>query len=315
MHVLVTGAAGFVGRHLLKALKARGHQVTALARGRTEDVNADHVVVAELTPGRNWRGLFDGVDAVIHLADGLRAFEGLKHSPGQAAEDEVVAMSLNLARAAQAAGVSRFIYLSSIKAAAGEQADSILVETDAPSPTRPLYGVLKARIEAELLELAAGGKMNVMALRSPIVYGPGGGGNFLKLIHLADSAWPLPFGGIDNRRSLIAIANLCDALCLAAELEAGPPVIYFVHDGKPVSISWLIGCLRGFLGRPAHLFVVSRFLWLIAERLPFLRAKLSRLTGSLELSDEKFRRDYGWQSVVTTEAALHELVETYRQVS
>ncbi len=278
--VLVTGANGFVGGHLCPALEAAGHQVVAAVRASVGDIG----------PDTDWRPLLDGVDAVIHLA--ARA-----HIMSDAAADlETAYMRINrdgtaaLATQAAEAGVRRLVFLSSVKVNGERTTTTPYTEIDPPSP-EDAYGRSKLAAETALFEIAAGSALEATVIRSPLVYGPGVKGNFLKLLGLR---LPLPLGGVNNARSLIYVENLCDALIAAMRPPAAGEV-YLVHDGDAVSVADLIRRIGDALDRPARLMPAPVALLQFLGGLLGKRETIARLTDSLVIDDTKFRRDLGWR--------------------
>ena len=313
MHILLTGASGFVGAHMISTLRARQHKIRAVCR--TPNIGQSHNTsfeIVNLSPNTNCTTLLRDIDTVIHLGDGLRKFESLKVSPGRDSEQNAIETTLNLVRYAISAGVQNFVYLSSIKSVSGEYHHGILSETDTPSPTRPLYGKLKSQIETRLFEITKGSTMSAIALRSPIVYGPNSAGNFARLLKLADTIWPLPFGGLSNKRSIISVANLCDGLYQAAENRQNNSGAYFIHDGEAMTVPRLISEIRIRLDRPTRLFALPNWMLDAARVFPQTRPAYLRLTKPLELSDAKFRRDFAWNPPLSTPSALDEMVDAYK---
>ena len=226
--ILLTGASGFVGRHLLRDLLARGYRVRTV--GRTTPPagpDVEHVTIGDLGTPIDWRPLLDGVDHVVHSA-------GLAHADGDIAEERYQAVNtqatLALARAAQAAGVRRFVFLSSIRAQSGPVSDRPLSESDTPAPT-DAYGRSKLAAEQGL----AGLDLDWVALRPVLVYGPGVKANMAALVKLARLPLPLPLGGLSAKRSLLAIENLSEAIAFALT-EACParPQLHRFGSGAPV---------------------------------------------------------------------------------
>jgi nucleoside-diphosphate-sugar epimerase len=270
MRVLVTGPGGFVGRALVPRLEAHGHRV--VRAGRRE--------VGEIGPATRWP--LEGVEAVVHLAAQV-------HDPDAAPEtfDRVNRQAtIGLARAAAAAGIPRFVFLSTAKVM-GERSERPLRESDPPRPEGP-YAVSKLAAEAAL-------PAHAVVLRPPLVHGPGVGANFRALLRLCRSGLPLPFAGLENRRSLIAVGNLADAIlrCLEAPGARG---VYHVRDGD-FSTPELVAELRRARGMAPRLFRIPRGL---------LRVAPAALVGSLQLDDGAFRRDFGWAPPVPAAAALAE---------
>jgi nucleoside-diphosphate-sugar epimerase len=268
MRIVVTGATGFIGRALCPVLAARGHEVVALERGASGD----------LTAFADWSRVLSGADAVVHLA-------AIAHRRGV---DEVRLRAVNvdvpvaLGRAAAEAGV-RLLFMSTVKVHGEETRAAAFQEASAFAPA-DAYG--RAKADAELaLQSIDGLKLSVV--RPPLVYGPGVGANFLNLMRAVARGWPLPFAGIDNRRSLIYSGNLADAVARCVETPAAIGRAYLVSDGAPLSTPALCRAMGAALGVPARLFRFSPSLLELAS-------PLRKLTRSLEVDDRALRRELAW---------------------
>jgi nucleoside-diphosphate-sugar epimerase len=244
------------------------------------------------------------LDIMIHLAQ--RA-----HLPPSRSvlEDEPQAAAA-LARAAALSGVRRFLYISSIKAMGETTApERPFRPTDIPRP-EDAYGRAKLATERALAAAAAETGLELAILRPPLVYGPGVGGNFRALLRLARSGLPLPFAGLDNRRSLIARDNLVDliAACCThqAAIPAGREVILLARDGTDLSTPELVCILAAAQGRNARLFAVPEPVLAGLRRAPRLGAAVRRLTLSLQIDDSATRAALGWLPSVAAETALTE---------
>jgi nucleoside-diphosphate-sugar epimerase len=288
--ILVTGATGFVGRAVLPEL-ARLGELVAVARRAVPEAARSHLVpdIAEVA---DWGAFLDGVTDIVHLAARV-------HVMGDDPEGEAGFMRVNLAAtealasAAAAAGVARFVFLSTVKVNGDATHSHPFTEGDPPRPVGP-YAVSKLRAETMLTGLRTG--MERVILRPPLVYGPGAKGNFAALLRLCRSGLPLPFGAVDNRRSLLAAANLASAIaaCVAAPRRDGART-YLLRDGEDVSTPDLVRRLAAALGRRARLVPVPPS-WLGAALRTVGRGELAeRLLGSLQVDDGAFRRDYGWR--------------------
>jgi nucleoside-diphosphate-sugar epimerase len=309
--ILVTGAGGFIGRALCPALAARGHHVVAGLRRpeQASPIGAESLVLSDIAPGRPWKRALRGLNIVVHLAQ--RA-----HAPRSASilETEPEAAA-GLAREAALAGVWRFVYVSSIKAMGETTAPGRpFLAADAPHP-EDAYGRAKLATERALASAAAETGLELLILRPPLVYGPGVGGNFRALLRLARSDLPLPFAGLDNRRSLIARDNLIDlitACCTHPSVDsAGPSRILLVRDGDDLSTPGLIRILAASQGASANLFPLPEPLLAGLRRLPLLGGALCRLTLSLQVDDGATRAALGWRPPVAAEAALAETARAF----
>ena len=209
MRVLVTGASGFVGRALVNDLAAQGHRVRAAMR-QPADIFArevEVVAVSDLARPIEWWPLLRDMEAVVHLA-------GIAHAGSGIAEEVYDRINrtatAGLAAAAAKAGIRRLVFVSSIRAQAGASSDHVLTEDDPPHPT-DAYGRSKLAAEAAVRT----SNVPFTILRPVLIYGPGVKGNLASLLDLVGSPWPLPFGALRNRRSLLARENLVAAIHLS----------------------------------------------------------------------------------------------------
>lgn len=294
--VLVTGGTGLVGRALLPVLVAAGYDVSvALRRPGGADLPAGirRHEIADIGRDTDWRPALEGVDAVVHLAARVHVMKDDARDPLTAFCRVNAEGTAQLATAAAAAGVGRFVFVSTVKVMGESNRDGPFRETDAPAP-EDAYALSKWAGERALLDVCRQGRLAPVILRPPLVYGPGAKGNMLALLRLCRVAPPLPLAGIDNRRSLIAAANLADALLACVRHPKAAGQTYFVRDDEDVSTPELVRRLARALGRPARLFAmptgVIRYSALLAGR----AAVAARLIESLQVDDEKIRRELGW---------------------
>lgn len=307
--VLLTGASGFVGRATESALAASGHAVRRVLR---QPGDGDVFRVDSIDGSTDWQGAFDGVDAVVHLAARVHKMVDTEVDPLAAFRAVNTVGSEALARAAAAAGVRRFVFVSSVKAvgeasAPGQRLD----ERTLPQPVDP-YGVSKREAEQALQRVADETGLEVVIVRPPLVYGPGVGANFRALMRAVERGWPLPLGCVDNRRSLVSVTNLADALRLCVEHPAAAGRIYFVTDGEDVSTAELCRRIGRAVGRPARLLPVPLALFRLAGWLAGRSAAVQRLTGSLTLDSGLIRRELGWRPPQTLDQALALMVAAER---
>jgi nucleoside-diphosphate-sugar epimerase len=306
--VLVTGANGFVGRTLCETLAARGYVVRAATRADASTPAAEQVVVGDLGPRTDWGRALEDVDAIVHLAARVHSLDD-RPADAEAYFDVNVRGTERLAEAAVRAGVARFVFLSSVKVNGDGRAAPYRPD-DPPSPRGP-YAQSKAKAERSLLELAARSSLEVVCVRSPLVYGPGVRANFLRLLDGVHAQRRLPLGGVANRRSLVNVWNLCDLLAHVVEHRAAAGRIWLASDAEDVSTAELIRRIAAKLGKSPRLFYFPPALLLLAGRLVGKGAEVARLCESLVVDVGATRRDLGWSPPVGLDEGLDRTVRWY----
>jgi len=294
--ILVTGAAGFIGRTLCPALARAGHSVLAVTRdGALPGIESRPL--GEIGPATDWSAALHGVEIVVHLAN--RA-----HRAAAPVMEREPAAAAALAAAAARAGVRRLVQMSSVKVMGEATAPGRPFRPqDAPCPA-DAYGRVKLASERALQAAAAATGLELVVLRPPLVYGPGVGGNFAALLRLVASGVPLPLAGIDNRRSLVHIGNLCDLVGRAVAEPAAAERILLVRDGEDLSTADLVRVLAAGLGRPARLVAAPHALLALLRRLPRLGPAAARLTLSLQVDDGATRAALGWRPAIAARDGL-----------
>ncbi|WP_336489143.1 NAD-dependent epimerase/dehydratase family protein [Methylobacterium nigriterrae] len=300
--VALTGATGFIGRHLLRSLTEKGYRVRVLLRRPVEVPDgAASAVVGDLTRPMNMAAALTDVDAVVHSA-------GLAHAMSGAPEDDYRTLNTEatrrLAEAAARAKVRRFVFLSSIRAQVGASSDIALTEADAPAPT-DAYGRSKLAAEQALAEIG----LDWVALRPVLVYGAGVKGNMAALLALARKPYPLPLGGLAQRRSLVSVESLAGAVAtvLQAPAPLGRPLI--VADPDALTLPEMVTALRAGLGRGPGLVPVPQALLGLACRLSGRQDAFARLsTGLVARSDGLMA--LGWHPAMPSRDGLAALARS-----
>jgi UDP-glucose 4-epimerase len=298
MRVLVTGATGFVGRPVLAALRGAGHEVRAAVRRPplvALPAGVDVVPAPDLGEAGDWRTVLDGVDAVVHLAGIAHVGADIPDARYDLVNHQA---STALARAAVQAGVGRFVFASSIRAQSGPVARHPLSETDPPRPT-DAYGRSKLAAEADIL--ASG--IAATILRPVVMYGPGMKGNFDLLARLARLPVPLPFASLHNRRSLLSVAAMADAVVFTLETAAAIGGTYIVADPVPVTLADIVAALRKGAGRAPRLFPLPPVLFRTAARAIGRPDLWDRLGGELIANPARLMA-LGWRPEHDTCGAL-----------
>lgn len=299
-NLLVTGATGFVGSRLCKFAEKRFSVRSALrSAGKKTDV-----AVGDITPQTDWAPALEGTGVVVHLAARVHVMDDSAKNPLAEFCRVNVEGTVNLARQAAAAGVGRFVFVSSIK-----------VNGEATLPARPFtpqdpacpqdpYAVSKQRAEVELHRLAAETGLEVVVIRPPLVYGPGVKGNFLRLMKAVHKGLPLPFGLVHNKRSLVALDNLVDLILTCIEHPDAAGQTFMVSDGKDLSTPDLIRKLAYAMGRPARLLPVPQGLLRLGGFMMGKEKEVDRLIGSLQVDISHTCDTLAWRPPVTGDDAL-----------
>ncbi|WP_369722532.1 NAD-dependent epimerase/dehydratase family protein [Bradyrhizobium sp. LLZ17] len=299
--VLVTGASGFVGRHVVPALMRAGWSVRRAVRN--PEGLADEVVIETIGPDTDWQAALDGVDAVVHLA--ARVHHKHEEHAVQLYRDVNIAGTLHLARGAAAAGARQFIFISTVLVhGSSNEGRPPCTENDVLTP-RGLYGMSKAAAEAGLKMLARDCAMKISVIRPPLVYGPGAKGNFASLRRAVELGLPLPFAAIRNQRAFLAVQNLSSfMLRRLADLDSASNFeIFLVADGEQVSTPEFIQRLARASGKTPRLFSVPPELLDSLLGLAGRQDSRDSLIGSLELNVSKAIAT-GWRPKVSLDEGL-----------
>jgi len=313
MKVLVTGANGFVGRALCRDLVQRGHELRRAVRdtsGASPPDGAATVVVGDVGPNTDWTAALVGVDAVVHLAARVHMLQDT--APDALAEYRRVNVggTRALAAAARRAVVRRLLFLSSAKIH-GERSVRPFTEMDAPHP-QDAYAVSKLEAEEALKQTLAGGQTQWTILRPPLVYGPEVRANFLRLIRTVARGVPLPLAAIDNRRSLLYVRNLVEAIRTCLEHEGAGGRTWLVSDGEDLSSPELVRRLARALNRSARLVPVPVSLLRLAGALSGKTEAVNRLVDSLQLDAAAIRADLRWTPPYSVDEGLLETARWFR---
>ena len=282
------GAGFCCGRTLSARLLAEGLTVRVSTRQRhTSTSLLECVQTTDLSSTTDWSPALQMIDTVVHCAARVHVMNNQSSDPLTEFRNVNVDGTLNLARQAAAAGVRRFIFISSIKVNGEGTALGAPYLADAqPAPDDP-YGISKMEAEQGLRALAAETGMDVVIIRPVLVYGPGVKANFLRMMRWLNKGVPLPLGAIDNRRSLVALDNLVDLIITCLDHPAAANQIFLVSDGEDLSTTELL-CRMGLaLGRPARLIPVPVSLLTAGAALLGRRDMAQRLCGSLQVDISK----------------------------
>lgn len=303
--VMVTGANGFVGRALLERLgREPGYRALAGVRDASGEVAATVRRLGDLAHLPAEPALLAGVDVVVHCAARVHVMRETSSDPLADFRAVNVHGSLQLARAAAAAGVRRFIYLSTVKVHG--EATSAGQPFTADSPLCPLDPYARSKQEAEqaLRVLAQESGMELVIIRPPLVYGPGVKGNFASMGRLIEKGMPLPLGSTHNKRSLVGIDNLVDLLIRCIDHPAAANQVFLAGDGEDLSTTELLRAVARAMGRPARLIPVPAALLQLGATLLGRQAMAQRLLGSLQVDIARARELLDWTPPCSLEEGL-----------
>lgn len=306
MRILVTGATGFIGQSLVPALAQQGHFVRAAARDPSRIAtgpNIEPVAMPDLSATANWSEALKDVRHIVHLA-------GIAHAPGSLPNN--VYQQINTEAVAELADqangrIERLVLMSSVRAQAGLSSPTIITEAGEPKPTE-IYG--RSKLEAER-RLAASG-VDFTVLRPAVVYGPGVKGNIASLATLARTPMPLPFGGLDNRRSLVSIKNLVGAVAHVLQSEETRNETYLVADADPISVASIVAAMREGLGRPPQLVKMPHRAIRRVMKSFGREADWERVCGTFEIDPSKLMAT-GWTPTVASADGIKEMMHTPQQ--
>lgn len=313
---LITGATGFIGIALCSRLVGNGMTVRGIVHNPEKKTvlprEVEPVVLRHIEDGPVLREALSGVDTVIHLAARVHVMRETAADPLSDFRQINVLGTQRLAAMASEKKVKRFVFLSSIGVNGNATGAQPFTENDAPNPQNP-YTQSKWEAERCLHEISRHSPMEVVIIRSPLVYGPGNPGNFLELLNLVARGMVLPFGSVKNLRSFIYVQNLIDAIVTCSTHPRAVGQTYVVCDEEEVSTPELIRRVAFALGRPARLVPFPPVFLRIAGRVINKSAAVDSLLGSLTIDCSKIRRETGWKPPFTMTDGLKATAEWYRK--
>jgi nucleoside-diphosphate-sugar epimerase len=297
--VVVTGAGGFIGRALVAHFESTGRPYRAIVRQHDAEPppkpNVHPVRDLAAASDAELDALVAGTRAIVHLAGRAHVLDETDPDPSAAYASANVAATARLARAAVRAGVERFVFASSIKVNGESSVPGRPFKPGDPPSPRDDYARSKRDGERELAATCNGTSMAPVVLRLPLVYGPGVKGNFATLIDEVARARPLPLARIRNRRSLLFVGNLVEAIDAALDARPTPTGVHFVTDAESVSVPTLVTAVGNALNIPVRLQSIPVRLLVFAGQVSGRRTLVERLVGTLEADPTSFIDATGWR--------------------
>jgi len=303
--VLVTGASGFLGRHLTRHLAAQGCTVVAASRTSIparDDMMVASGTIASLDGRTEWKSFLERVDVVVHLA-GV-AHRAIENQDSLAAELQRVNVeaTVRLYEQCRTYGVAHFIFISSL-AAITSRGIGRIDDATPPTPSTP-YGRSKRSAEEALISLQSRGGVDYTILRPPLIYGAGNPANMGRLLQLVRSGLPLPLAAVRNQRSFLYVGNFCDAVYHCLALAGSRNRMFYLSDGEDLSTPELIRRMAHAARVPVRLFPFPLgILRTLAAAQP--DGALAKLIGSLYVEISAVRTALEWSPPFSVDAGLH----------
>lgn len=314
--ILVTGATGFVGAALVERLAREGVETRACVRRNDVPMpdGIHTVLVEDLTANTDWSHALTGVGVIVHTAARVHVMNDVTNDPLAEFRRTNVQGTLNLARQAVAAGVRRFVFISSIKVN-GEATELGFPFSagDMPAPLDP-YGVSKMEAEQGLRAIGTQTGLEIVIIRPPLVYGFGVKANFAALMRVVQRGWVMPLGAVHNKRSLVALDNLVDLIVTCITHPKAAQHIFLVSDGHDLSTTELVLGLARAAGVSTRL--VSMPVWFLQAAAAMVGKGdvAKRLCGNLQVDISKAQSLLDWTPPISVEEGLLKAVKGIQKI-
>lgn len=314
--ILVTGAGGFVGMAACAELLQYGYQVQGSLRHVESSrlvASVGYGIMGDLDAQTSWAEMLKGIDYVLHLAARVHVMDDKCTTLMSDFRRVNVEATINLARQAAAAGVRRFVFMSSIKVNGEITKLGQPFTADEVSKPEDPYALSKYEAEQSLRQIAAETGMEVVIIRPPLVYGPGVKANFATMIRWLLLGVPLPLAAAkNNRRSFVALDNLINLIVTCIHHPAAANQTFLVSDGEDMSTAHLLNQMGRALGQPTRLFYVPLSVLRLGSKLINKFGIYQRLCESLQLDISKNQRLLGWVPPITVEEGLRRTAQSFR---
>ncbi|MDH0304887.1 MULTISPECIES: NAD-dependent epimerase/dehydratase family protein [unclassified Pseudomonas] len=315
MHVLVTGGAGFVGQAVCDRLERDAVQVTKTVRTLNDEQKAarNAVALGDIGADTDWRSVLEGIDVVVHLAARAHVLKESHAEPLVEFRRVNVDAALALAQQAAAAGVKRFVFISSIGVNGNVTGETPFAEHSRPAPHAP-YAQSKLEAEEALERFTKTTSMELVIIRPPLVYAAHAPGNFRRLLQLVASGIPMPFASINNRRSMIALDNLADFITCCVRHPAAGGQTFLISDDEDLSLPGILHLLGEGMGKKVRLLPVPSSLMAAGAGLLGKKNLYTQLCCSLQVDSSKCRELLGWVPPLSASDALLATGKKYREL-
>ncbi len=301
MKCLLTGTSGFLGRNVYKRLSEENElSIIGCVRSRDSETPSDWLEIGNIDSQTDWSNALTACETVIHMA--ARAHILIEDQTENSLEifrESNSRATTNLASQAAIAGIKRFIFISSI-GVNGSSNTTPFKESDIPAPTEP-YAISKWEAEQGLREIQKETGMEIVIIRPPLIYGPNAPGNFGKMIKWLETGIPLPFGTINNKRSLISVNNLAEIIYKCIIQDEAANQLFLVSDGDDISTTAILKAAAKGKKIPARLIPIPQTLLTLAAAIIGKRDTAKKVLGSLQIDPSKSQKLLGLHTKKTTD--------------
>lgn len=315
MKVMVTGANGFVGKALCQQL-VKGHDDIVIAAVRSSNQAPEGTIpfiCGDINNFTKWDRGLTGIDTVIHLAGRAHVMKESSSDPLSLYREVNTQGTIALAKQAAASSVRRLIYISTIKVC-GEGQRSIhdrpFNEAHNPDIQDP-YALSKWEAEQALIDIAESSQMEIVIIRPPLIYGPGVKANFFQLMDAINKGLPMPVAGIRNRRDMVYVGNLVDAIINCIDNPEAANKTFVLADDKGASTPQLVKHIAQAFDKPVRLIWVPISLLSLAGTITGKKKVIDRLCDSLIIDDQKIRQELGWKPPYSIQHGIKETVKWF----
>lgn len=312
--ILVTGANGFVGTYVCKALIESGYKVRGVVRHKESMLieQVEKIVVTDIDGTTNWSQALMNVDTVIHLAARVHKMKENSNNPLLEYRTVNSIGTEWLAKNCIKYSVKRFIFISSIKVN-GEERNIAYKEDDVPAP-KDDYGISKLEAEEALRRIAKISSLETVILRPPLIYGCGVKANFERLIHIVNKGTPLPLGKIKNKRSLLYVDNLVDLILNCITHPNAANKTYLVSDEQDLSTPELVEMIATAMNKKAKIFSLPLIFLKVLGLFTRKTSSIDRLIGNLTIDNSKVFNELSWSPPIKVSEGIYKTIHGQNRV-
>ena len=310
--IVITGATGFVGQHLVRRLIDAGHYALSVAVRAIDPAmfpaQIEQINIKNISTNTDWTNALQGCEVLIHLAARVHVMQENTLNPLAQYRQMNVDSTINLARQAAQLGVKRFIFISSIKVNGESTHESAVYRADSPPTPQDAYAISKLEAEQALFALGKTTGMEIVIIRPTMIYGPGVKGNFQRMLAWLQKGYPLPLKSIKNKRSFVSVYNLVDLIDRCIDHPQAKNQIFLVSDGEDLSVGELLFKTAKAMNQSARLIPVPHWMLTCIGRLTGQQIIVQRVCGSLQVDISKTCELLDWKPVISPDEALRRTV-------